>query len=482
MIPEEEQRESCPQCGEAVSLAATLCPFCRASLLVRCVLEGPVSYASDRSRIARALAALGRPVKPEADLAQALASARPLIASGLTRRAGRRLAAAVAAQGLPWALEPDTSATPGREGRTVALWGLGGAGLGLVLAAILVFARGGPRLTPEAVAKRALPATVALSCEDAVGTGFFVAERTLLTNAHVLCEADSVEARTHDGRKFQARVVRRDPDLDLAVLEAQGYEGAVLPTGDATELQAGEPLVMVGTPVGLAHTVHSVKVSRVGQVLRGTTYVQIEGDVNPGNSGGPIVDMQGRVVGVVTLRVESARGIGLALPINYATTRSAFIPGPPERNWRGRPTEATERFDRLLEEARRENDAEAARLRTAFGEPGLVEVVRTRSGEAVAIVALRSGWRPVGRLIPLQVTRGGRYVCGGDANFDWVKPDELGDDAGPFVRWLERNELADDLYFGAALLNGCGRFQDLVGAEVALTGSDASGSRIKISG
>ena len=158
-----------------------------------------------------------------------------------------------------------------------------------------------------------------LTCGGRLGSGFFVDPERLLTNAHVVCGPSvPVDVKLADGRKLAGRVRALDEWLDYAVVDVPGARAAPLPLGDSTTLVAGAPVVLVGTPVGLEATVHAGKVSYVARNLQGVAHVQLNADVNPGNSGGPVLDAQGRAVGIVTLKQEGADGVGFALPVEYA--------------------------------------------------------------------------------------------------------------------------------------------------------------------
>src|SRR6185503_6369190 len=87
---------------------------------------------------------------------------------------------------------------------------------------------------------------------------------------------------------------------------------ASLPLGDVEDVALGDRVMMIGSPMGLEFTVHEGLVSHLGRVAQGVAFIQLDAKVNPGNSGGPIIDEQGRVVGVVTLKQAQAEGIGLA--------------------------------------------------------------------------------------------------------------------------------------------------------------------------
>jgi Do/DeqQ family serine protease len=160
----------------------------------------------------------------------------------------------------------------------------------------------------------------------ATGSGVIVdaSQGYVLTNAHVVENASSIEVTTKDNRRLKARLVGRDPETDIAVLQVPSGNLTALPLGDSDRLQVGDFVLAVGNPFGLGQTVTSGIISALSRSpgIEGyEDFIQTDASINPGNSGGPLVDLQGRIVGINTAIVAPSGGnvgIGFAVPINMA--------------------------------------------------------------------------------------------------------------------------------------------------------------------
>jgi serine protease Do len=157
--------------------------------------------------------------------------------------------------------------------------------------------------------------------QTALGTGFIIdASGYVVTNEHVVREADEVRVRLADEREFRADVVGRDPKLDLALLKLDG--AANLPVarlGSSEQLRVGEHVLAVGNPFGLGHTVTLGIVSAKARSIGAGPYddfIQTDASINPGNSGGPLFNWRGEVVGINTAIRAGANGIGFATPVD----------------------------------------------------------------------------------------------------------------------------------------------------------------------
>ena len=159
------------------------------------------------------------------------------------------------------------------------------------------------------------------------GSGFVLTpDGYILTNNHVVEKARQLEASLPDGRAFRAEVVGTDPMTDLAVVRVQGNFGGQFPAvqlGDSERLRVGQLAIAIGNPHGLQTTVTAGVISALGRTLPAPNgrrlienVIQTDAPLNPGNSGGPLVDSRGRVIGVNTAIAPGAQGICFAIPIN----------------------------------------------------------------------------------------------------------------------------------------------------------------------
>jgi S1-C subfamily serine protease len=217
--------------------------------------------------------------------------------------------------------------------------------------------------TVTRVVETSAPAVIAVrrsgkrrDIHDGAGSGVVVSpDGYALTNHHVVHGAQRIEGVLHDGRVVGAAIVGVDPDDDLALLrlEAQGLRA--IEFGDSDALKVGELAIAIGNPLGLQATVTVGVVSAVRRTLRGANgrliedVIQTDASLNPGNSGGALVDGWGRLIGVNTAMVGGAQGLCFAVPVN---TASRIIPelmreGRVARGWFGIAGQ-TQDFSRAL--------------------------------------------------------------------------------------------------------------------------------------
>jgi S1-C subfamily serine protease len=164
--------------------------------------------------------------------------------------------------------------------------------------------------------------------EQGMGSGFLIdSQGHVLTNYHVIERSNAIDIFLPGGRQTSARLIGTAPGMDLALLEVKlRPEDAVeaLPLGDSDKLEIGQKVISIGNPMALHNTLSVGVLSAVGRTIPGApvelgeSLLQTDAAVNPGNSGGPLLDSSGRVIGVTTARIPDAQNLAFAIPINLA--------------------------------------------------------------------------------------------------------------------------------------------------------------------
>jgi serine protease Do len=179
---------------------------------------------------------------------------------------------------------------------------------------------------------------------NSLGSGFILSEDGyILTNAHVLDDADEVTVRLTDKREFKARVIGADPRTDVALLKIDAGRLPTVRIGNPASLKVGEWVVAIGSPFGFENSVTAGIVSAVGRSLPDESlvpFIQTDVAINPGNSGGPLFDLKGEVVGInsqIYSRTGGYMGLSFAIPIDLAIKVSEELRanGRVTRGWLG---------------------------------------------------------------------------------------------------------------------------------------------------
>ncbi len=258
----------------------------------------------------------------------------------------------------------------------------------------------------------------------AAGSGFVLnANGFIVTNNHVVENATDIQVKLDDGRELPAKVVGRDSKTDLALLKVDATGLPVIPLGDSTALQVGEPVMAIGNPFGLEQTVTTGIVSATGRVIGSGPYdnfIQTDASINPGNSGGPLINARGEVVGINTAifsRGGGSVGIGFAVPSSLAKTVITQLAdhGKVERGWLGVSIQPLTK--ELAKTFKRDSTTGALVSAVIEGSPADKAGVKTGdvivefNGKKVAKATDLPGLvadLPVGRDVPIVVTREGK--------------------------------------------------------------------------
>jgi S1-C subfamily serine protease len=272
--------------------------------------------------------------------------------------------------------------------------------------------------------ERVGPAVVGLARGNGGGSGFvFTPDGYVLTNAHVVEGARDVRIARGDGSSEMGRVVGSDPHTDLAVVRGSGG-GPHAELGRSSGLRVGQLVVAIGNPLGFDFTVSAGVVSALGRSMRSASgrliedMIQSDVALNPGNSGGPMADGRGRVVGVSVAIIRGAQGIGFAVPIDTARWVASEIlaHGRVHRSYLGIAAR-TRALDRRVTRAlalTQETGIEIDKVEPGSPSAGVLEpgdILLSADGQAVKTIddlhRRLTRW-PSGKLLPLVLLRRGK--------------------------------------------------------------------------
>ena len=165
-------------------------------------------------------------------------------------------------------------------------------------------------------AEKAYESIFVIYSGNSAGSGFAIGENTIVTNAHVIANQNDITIYGYDGETYRASVYLIDASFDIAVLSVDGGEFSPLKIGDSDSIKAGDDIYAIGAPKSLDYTLTKGVVSNKSRKFGNYTYIQIDAAINSGNSGGPLLNSKGQVIGVNSMKMSDAEGIGLSIPIS----------------------------------------------------------------------------------------------------------------------------------------------------------------------
>ena len=154
---------------------------------------------------------------------------------------------------------------------------------------------------------------------NSLGSGFAVGENCIITNAHVLDNPNNVMLTTYAGETYSAYLVGYDQDKDIAVLGVKDAKFTPLTIADYNALNTGDDVYAIGAPKSMAYTLTKGVISAKEREIGKYKYIQTDAAINEGNSGGPLLNDEGNVIGVNTLKMSDSEGIGLAIPMTVVS-------------------------------------------------------------------------------------------------------------------------------------------------------------------
>jgi serine protease Do len=501
-MAETISRDNCPRCKKPVDPAARRCPDCRGSLLVDVIVDSAPPGERARYNLAKALSQLDPPSPTFSAAQQAVNIPHSVLMDGVTRETARRLLHTLKEYGsrasMPPHVEVETVEEPGSLTNFFVVillvgaiafalyaytWRLrnpagetvkpAGARVERAARAATV-ARVAP-LDLAAISKKALPALVELRCRASRASGFLVAPDMVLTSIAALCPAgEPVRAMLADGREVRGAADRRDERFGLALVRIPASGVEPLPFGDASTLRTGDRVVLFSGSEARQGTVGDT----VRSVL-GTGYFLVEPAPEP--PGSPILNVLGRVVGVVTSPPDIAGHPGFVAPINYVYTGDRRLIDPPARL---RPD--VEGWNEYLVRALDADREEVQLYISDIPQPALLSA-RTVSGRGViGTFLMHDVEQPKPRVLQLTVRTDEKDLCHVNAYvLDWTKVDTATPGAPAagslYFQWLRANNLLQDAYQGFATLDlGTCPQQSLRGALIVLDGGDERADRIRL--
>ncbi len=191
--------------------------------------------------------------------------------------------------------------------------------LSLVCAVAVLFAIPLAAFAIEFAAEEKYNSVFVVTSGISLGSGFAIGENCIVTNAHVINDIDNIILTTYAGETYTAYVIGCDQDRDIAVLGVQNAKFTPLTIADYRELSVGDDVYAIGAPKSMAYTLTKGVISAKEREIGEYKYLQTDAAINEGNSGGPLLNKEGNVIGINTMKISDSEGIGLAIPMTVAS-------------------------------------------------------------------------------------------------------------------------------------------------------------------
>lgn len=188
--------------------------------------------------------------------------------------------------------------------------------LSLIIISVILFASSSLGYAIGFYAEEIYDSVFVIYSENSLGSGFAIGKNCIITNAHVISNEQNVYVKSYEGETYKAAIVGIDEVKDIAVLAIADAEFPYLPIADASTMNIGDDIYAIGAPKSMAYTLTKGVISAKERLIGRNTYIQIDAAINEGNSGGPLLNDNGQVLGINTLKMSNSEGIGLAIPVH----------------------------------------------------------------------------------------------------------------------------------------------------------------------
>ncbi|NBX76801.1 MAG: hypothetical protein EBQ92_09620 [Proteobacteria bacterium] len=181
----------------------------------------------------------------------------------------------------------------------------------------LVWGKSSSNQAQEPAQKEILRPVVQVETGNSVGSGFFInMDGTVVTAEHVVTNSSNLRVKLFNGQYSKATILAVNKERDLAILKTELLNTPFISLGDEKQIKAGDKVSLLGSPVGLNHSVIQASVAAPKREVEKQSLIQLDGNVNQGLSGGPVTNSKNEVIGIVTMKAEKAQGIGFAIPVS----------------------------------------------------------------------------------------------------------------------------------------------------------------------